>query len=191
MFASPFFTSGRSAILPTIATKDELHTANSLTQTTGWTTLTVGTFLARRQRGAVRLSSGPSWSTRSRSFFRRMCISRLFLPGDGFRPKRESLTEADVVRPWHEYTEGSALYAFASADLRDRADRRGLGHRRRRGADPVQHVRRDRIQSRPGGHRHRVGLRGHRAADRRRDRALARRAPVLRWLQARRLRRAT
>jgi hypothetical protein len=34
------------------------------------------------------------------------CISRLFLPGDGFRPKRESLTEADVVRPWHEYTEG-------------------------------------------------------------------------------------
>src|SRR4030095_6809764 len=27
MFASPFFTSGRSSILPTIATKDELHTA--------------------------------------------------------------------------------------------------------------------------------------------------------------------
>ena len=34
MFASPFFTSGRAAILPSIATKDELHTANSLTQTT-------------------------------------------------------------------------------------------------------------------------------------------------------------
>ena len=34
MFASPFFTSGRSSILPTIATRDELHTANSLTQTT-------------------------------------------------------------------------------------------------------------------------------------------------------------
>src|SRR6202158_5392917 len=32
MFASPFFTSGRSAILPTITTGDELHTANSLTQ---------------------------------------------------------------------------------------------------------------------------------------------------------------
>ncbi len=29
MFASPFFTSGRSAILPTIASKEELHTANS------------------------------------------------------------------------------------------------------------------------------------------------------------------
>jgi MFS family permease len=34
MFASPFFTSGRSAILPTIASQEELHTANSLTQTT-------------------------------------------------------------------------------------------------------------------------------------------------------------
>ena len=45
MFASPFFTSGRSAILPTIASKEELHTANSLTQTTQWTTLTIGTFL--------------------------------------------------------------------------------------------------------------------------------------------------
>src|SRR6202051_1153849 len=46
MFASPFFTSGRSSILPTIASKEELHTANSLTQTTQWTTLTIGTFLA-------------------------------------------------------------------------------------------------------------------------------------------------
>ncbi len=39
MVASPFFTSGRAAILPAIATKEELHTANSLTQTTQWTTL--------------------------------------------------------------------------------------------------------------------------------------------------------
>jgi len=45
MFASPFFTSGRSAILPTIANRDELHTANSLTQTTQWLTLTAGAFL--------------------------------------------------------------------------------------------------------------------------------------------------
>src|SRR5271169_4843870 len=29
MVASPFFTAGRSAILPTIANSDELHTANS------------------------------------------------------------------------------------------------------------------------------------------------------------------
>ena len=46
MFASPFFTSGRSAILPSIANPDELHTANSLTQTTQWTTLTIGTIAA-------------------------------------------------------------------------------------------------------------------------------------------------
>ena len=46
MFASPFFTSGRSALLPSIANADELHTANSLTQTTGWTTLTIGTIAA-------------------------------------------------------------------------------------------------------------------------------------------------
>ncbi len=46
MFASPFFTSGRSAILPSIANTDELHTANSLTQTTQWTTLTIGTIAA-------------------------------------------------------------------------------------------------------------------------------------------------
>src|SRR6185369_12733010 len=45
MLASPFFTAGRSAILPTITSDAELHTANSLTQTTQWTTLTVGTFL--------------------------------------------------------------------------------------------------------------------------------------------------
>ena len=45
MLASPFFTSGRAAILPSIATKEELHTANSLTQTTQWTTLSLGAFL--------------------------------------------------------------------------------------------------------------------------------------------------
>src|SRR5215210_7451840 len=46
MFASPFFTSGRAAILPSIASREELHTANSLTQTTQWATLTIGTFAA-------------------------------------------------------------------------------------------------------------------------------------------------
>src|SRR5689334_22884704 len=46
MFASPFFTAGRAAILPAIASAEELHTANSLTQTTQWATLTAGTMLA-------------------------------------------------------------------------------------------------------------------------------------------------
>src|SRR5260370_37471868 len=45
MLASPFFTSGRAAILPSIATKEELHTPNSLTQPTQWTPLSLGAFL--------------------------------------------------------------------------------------------------------------------------------------------------
>jgi MFS family permease len=44
-FASPFFTAGRSAILPSIASPDELHAANAVTQTTGWATLSVGAIL--------------------------------------------------------------------------------------------------------------------------------------------------
>ena len=58
MFASPFFTSGRAAILPAIASDDELHTANSVTQTTQWTTLVIGTLVRRNRGGAVRLSVG-------------------------------------------------------------------------------------------------------------------------------------
>lgn len=44
-FASPFFTAGRAAILPAIASAEELHTANSITQTTGWATLSAGALL--------------------------------------------------------------------------------------------------------------------------------------------------
>ena len=104
MVASPFFTSGRSSILPSIATKEELHTANSLTQTTQWTTLAAGAFL-----GGIMAQFGYplAFLFNSLSFvFSALCISRLFLPGRGFRPARRSLTESDVVRPWHEYTEG-------------------------------------------------------------------------------------
>jgi MFS family permease len=105
MFASPFFTSGRAAILPTIASKEELHTANSLTQTTQWTTLTIGTFLA----GASVTQFGYEWAFvgNSLSFaISALCISQLRVPGGAFRAKREALTESDVVRPWHEYVEG-------------------------------------------------------------------------------------
>lgn len=105
MFASPFFTSGRSAILPAITNRDEIHVANSLTQTTQWTTLTIGTFLA----GASVVQFGYRWAfvLNSISFlFSAWSISRLHLGGDGFRPRRTALTEAEVVRPWHEYVEG-------------------------------------------------------------------------------------
>jgi MFS family permease len=105
MLASPFFTSGRAAILPSIATSEELHAANSLTQTTGWTTLAVGAFLG----GTSVMAFGYQWAfaVNALSFLiSALCISQLRIPG-GFRARRrQALTEAEVVRPWHEYVEG-------------------------------------------------------------------------------------
>ncbi len=105
MFASPFFTSGRSSILPTIANKEELHTANSLTQTTQWMTLTIGAFLG----GTTVMQFGYQWAFgfNALSFlFSAACISRLRVERGSFRAERTALTEDKVVRPWHEYTEG-------------------------------------------------------------------------------------
>ncbi len=45
MFASPFFTAGRNAILPVVAKGEELMPANALTQTTAWATTALGAFL--------------------------------------------------------------------------------------------------------------------------------------------------
>ena len=104
MFASPFFTSGRSAILPTIASKAELHTANSLTQTTQWMTLTIGAFLG----GTSVMQFGYEWAFafNAMSFlFSAASIASLHLKGGSFKAQR-GLNEAEVVRPWHEYTEG-------------------------------------------------------------------------------------
>lgn len=105
MFASPFFTSGRAAILPRITDPEELHAANSLTQTTQWTTLTIGTFLA----GASVAQLGYRWAfvCNALSFLvSAWSIGRLKAPAEGFRAKPKALTEAEVVRPWHEYMEG-------------------------------------------------------------------------------------
>jgi MFS family permease len=105
MVASPFFTAGRSAILPTIANKEELHTANSLTQTTQWTNLTIGTFL-----GATVVGIGYEWAFtfNALSFlFSAWAIWNLRPPkGKQFRAEHRDLTETEVIRPWHEYREG-------------------------------------------------------------------------------------
>lgn len=104
MAASPFFSSGRSAILPSIASKEELHTANSLTQTTQWATLTVGAFLG----GTSVMQFGFEWAFafNAASFlFSALCISRLHLPG-GFRAARKDRHLASPVQPWREYSEG-------------------------------------------------------------------------------------
>jgi predicted MFS family arabinose efflux permease len=105
MFASPFFTSGRSSILPTIANPQELHTANSLTQTTQWVTQSIGAFLG----GTTVMQFGYKWAFtfNALSFiFSAACISRLRVERGNFRAERTMLGEDKVVRPWHEYTEG-------------------------------------------------------------------------------------
>jgi MFS family permease len=105
MLASPFFTSGRSAILPAIATADELHTANSLTQTTGWMTLAVGAFLGGTS--VARFGYHLAFIFNSLSFFfSAFCIANLHSVRGHFRSVRNSLNETTVARPWHEYREG-------------------------------------------------------------------------------------
>jgi len=104
MFASPFFTSGRAAILPTIASKQELFTANSLTQLTQWTTVMIGSFLGGTSVAGFGYRIAFGFNAFS-FLFSALCISRLHAP-KGFRSDRSALTESRVVRPWHEYTEG-------------------------------------------------------------------------------------
>jgi MFS family permease len=105
MFASPFFTSGRAAILPRIASRDELHTANTLTQTTQWVTLTVGTMAAGIS--AATLGYTAAFVLNSVSFlFSAWAISRLRPPEGGFRAPAAPLAGAPIARPWHEYLEG-------------------------------------------------------------------------------------
>src|SRR5580692_10432547 len=104
MFASPFFTSGRAAILPSIATKDELHTANSLTQLTQWTTVTIGSFLGGASVTAFGYKLAFVFNALS-FLFSAWCISHLKVE-KGFRAERTDLAEDKVARPWHEYAEG-------------------------------------------------------------------------------------
>ena len=86
MFASPFFTSGRSAILPAIAEADDLHTANSLTQTTSWATLSAGSLLGGIS--AARFGYASAFVINALSFvFSAFCIGRVAMV-KGFRAKR-------------------------------------------------------------------------------------------------------
>jgi MFS family permease len=104
MFASPFFSSGRASILPTIATKHELHSANSLTQLTQWTTLTIGSFLGGTS--VTQFGYKLAFLFNAFSFlFSAWCISRLHVVS-GFRADRSDVSGDAVMRPWHEYKEG-------------------------------------------------------------------------------------
>ena len=105
MFASPFFTSGRTAILPTIANAAELHTANSLTQTTKYMTVTLGTLLGGIS--AAGLGFEAAFLINGLSFFFSAWMVALLVTQKGhFRPERKALTEQDVAKPWREYRDG-------------------------------------------------------------------------------------
>ncbi len=107
MFASPFFTSGRAAILPAIASPAELHTANSLTQTTGWMTLTIGTMLAGFT--VAKLGFTGAFVIDAGSFvLSAIAIGALKREG-GFRVHGRA--RAGALRPWHEYREGLVYVA--------------------------------------------------------------------------------
>lgn len=106
MFASPFFTSGRASILPVIASKEELHTANSLTQTTQWSTVALGSFLGGASTHGLGFEMAFVFNALS-FVFSALCISKLRVPaGLSFRAERTDLSEDRVARPWHEYKEG-------------------------------------------------------------------------------------
>jgi MFS family permease len=110
MLASPFFTSGRSAILPSIATDEELHTANSLTQTTSWLTLAVGAFFGGTS--VAKFGYPLAFVFNSLSFFvSAFCIWNLRSVQGHFRAEHRSLNETKVARPWKEYREGLAYMA--------------------------------------------------------------------------------
>ena len=104
MFASPFFTAGRSAILPKIAGGEQLHTANAMTQTTAWLTLAVGTMLG----GVSTMRFGYEWAfvVNAVSFlFSAGAVWRLRSPDGHFRAARaqvEPHSPGSFYRDFHD-----------------------------------------------------------------------------------------
>jgi MFS family permease len=105
MFASPFFTSGRASIMPTIVRSEELHAANSLSQTTQWVTLALGALSAGGAVAYFGYKGAFLWNAAS-FLFSAWAISRLDIPARAPREFPEPLTETRVVRPWTEYVAG-------------------------------------------------------------------------------------
>ncbi|MGC8759740.1 MAG: MFS transporter [Bryobacteraceae bacterium] len=103
-FAAPFFNSGRAAILPRIVSREELHAANALTQTTGWLTVALGTMLGGLStswlgyRGAFLINAASFlWSA--------WAISTLRVEG-GFRPAGGGSAGHKPGSGWSEFRDG-------------------------------------------------------------------------------------
>lgn len=98
MFASPFFSSGRSAILPKVASPEELHTANSMTVTTQWTNTAIGALLGGMAVDGFGYEV--SFFLNAMSFlFSAWCVSHL---RGAYRAERK----AEAAHPWHDYVDG-------------------------------------------------------------------------------------
>jgi len=109
-FATPFFTSGRAAILPDIVSDDELHTANSLTQTTGWATLTAGAMLGGW--GAAKFGYTAAFVLNSLSFvFSAWCIWRI-------HPRVSGVADRPSPRPVRKRGGGMRDYIEGLAYIR-------------------------------------------------------------------------
>jgi MFS family permease len=102
MFASPFFTAGRSALLPSITKPDELHTANALTQTTAWLTLSIGTMLG----GVSTMSLGYelAFAVNAASFLVSAWMIAMIRAREG-GPRRSA---RGARAPWADWREGWA-----------------------------------------------------------------------------------
>lgn len=103
-FAAPFFNSGRAAILPRIVSREELHAANALTQTTGWLTVALGTMLGGLStswlgyRGAFLINAASFlWSA--------WAISTLRVEG-GFAPASGGAAGRKPGSGWSEFRDG-------------------------------------------------------------------------------------
>ena len=99
-FASPFFTSGRSAILPRVARPGELHTANAMTQTTSWLTLSIGTFLG----GVSTAQFGYEWAFVANAASFLFSAGMIALLTGSFRAAGRSAKP----EPWRDLREGLA-----------------------------------------------------------------------------------
>ena len=186
MFASPFFTSGRSAILPAIAEAEDLHTANSLTQTTGWATLSAGSLLGGIS--AARFGYQAAFILNALSFvFSAWCVWRIEAPR-GFQAKRAPAARGRLGG-WSEYLDGLAY--LRSVPLLLGIGMISVGWALGGGAAQVlfalfgEQV----FHRGPSGIGALCGIRRHRTADRRRARSHGRPPRLVRRVQAHRDRR--
>ncbi len=102
--SAPFFNSGRAAILPRLVSREDLHLANALTQTTGWLTVAAGTMLGGFStswlgyKGAFLINAASFlWSA--------WAISTLHVEA-GFAPQRSARPAARQHSGWSEFRDG-------------------------------------------------------------------------------------